>query len=277
VQGLLARWPDLGSGPPVVLGGGLRSLNLRFGDRVVRVALASDHDLGKEEALLRLLGGEIRVPRVLDVAPGALLLEHVPHEELPASVAAARAVGRAAARIHAHRFEQSGFLDAALGIPDPFPTAYEGLRAWADGMLAGRPGRRLGALADRVRRAWEGSDATLRAVCAAPVLVHADFKPANVKWLPAESDVLVLDWEFAWSGPALMDVGQFLRWGAPGPFVAALVRAYREAGGDLPDGWRRAGELLDLFHLLGLMDAEGDRPVRDADVLARVEATLRRG
>src|SRR5262245_21045895 len=217
------RWPDLSGKPREVLGGGLRSLNVRVGsDRVVRLALAEEHDLEKEAALLRLVSPDVRVPRLLDAAPRALLLEHVPHEDLPAAVDVAARVGRAAARIHAHRFERSGMLDGDLRVREPFPTAWDALRGWAEAAIARSAGRRLGDRAARVVAAWEAEGTALRAACASPRLVHADFKPANVKWIPGEREVLVLDWEFAWAGPPLADLGQFLRWGAPEPFVAAL-------------------------------------------------------
>ena len=277
VEEILARWPELAGEPHLVLGGGLRTLHLRFGARVARIALAPENDLRKEAALLRLVAPHVCVPRVLDGDERVLLLEYVPHVELPATVQAAKRVGRAAAKIHAHRFERSGILDGDLGIPAPFPSALEGLRAWGEEVLAGRAGERLGTRAAEVRALWRKSETMLHAACAQPSLVHADFKPANVKWLPDENDVLVLDWEFAWSGPALMDIGQFLRWGAPGPFVAALVRSYRETGGELPGGWRRTGELLDLFNLVGMLGEQGERPIKQADLLRRVEETLRRG
>jgi hypothetical protein len=273
----LARWPTLAGRPIAVLGGGLRTLNARVGDdRVLRLALTPETRLRKEAALLRLVRRDVRVPEVIDGDERALLLEYVPHVELPASIEAARAVGRAAAAIHRHRFPTSGPLDDGLRVIDPFPSALDGLRAWGDTALAGPAGRRLGDDAGRIARRWDREDALLRSVCARPCLVHADFKPANVKWLPERREVLVLDWEFAWAGPALFDLGQFLRWGAPEPFVAALAAAYAEAGGDLPDGWRRAAELLDLFNLVGFLDSEDTRPIRDRDVLARIATTLSR-
>lgn len=273
----LAGWPALAGRPITVLGGGLRTLNARVGtDRVVRIALTPETSLVKEAALLRLVQGDVRVPEVIDGDDRTLLLEHVPHVELPASIQAARAVGRAAAAIHRRRFATNGSLDDGLRVHDPFSSALDGLRAWADSALAGAAGRRLGDDAGRIAHLWDREDAPLRSVCARPCLVHADFKPANVKWMPECRDVLVLDWEFAWAGPALFDLGQFLRWGAPEPFVAALAAAYTEAGGDLPDGWRRAAELLDLFNLVGFLDHDEPRPIRDRDVRQRIGATLAR-
>jgi aminoglycoside phosphotransferase (APT) family kinase protein len=108
------------------------------------------------------------------------------------------------------------------------------------------------------------------------VLVHSDFKPTNIKWLPEVQDVLVLDWEFAWSGPGLFDLGQMLRWDPSAAFAAGLECGYRRAGGVLAADWRRLAELLDLFNLVGLLDDDGPRPRRHADLLARIDATLRR-
>ena len=124
-----------------------------------------------------------------------------------------------------------------------------------------------------MRRAWGAGHAALERACASAAFVHGDFKPANLKWLPATAEVLVLDLEFAWAGPALMDVGQLLRWDVPAAFTEAFATAYVAGGGRLPDGWRRTADLLDLFNVVGLLDHAGDLPTRDADLLARARRT----
>jgi aminoglycoside phosphotransferase (APT) family kinase protein len=149
-----------------------------------------------------------------------------------------------------------------------------GGRPWIYGAFERDAGRRLGPLAGRVRALLDAERPALLEAGAAPCLLHADFKPANVKWLPREREVLLLDWEFAWSGPPLFDLGQFLRWDVPPPFADALAASYEAAGGTLRPGWRRTAELLDLFNLVGLLDHPTAMPVRDADLLARVERTL---
>lgn len=280
VRRRLARWPRLRDAPFTPLGGGLRAFTILVGDVVARMAVAPDHDLEREAAAHARLEGRVRVPRVLDLDTAArvMLLEPVPHEPLPATAEAGAAVGRTAAAIHALRCPTWGcFARDAAGAWAPAPThatALEALRAWADGALAGRAGAVLGRdLADAVRRAWDGGADALAAACADAVFVHGDFKPANLKWRPATREVLVLDLEFAWAGPALMDVGQLLRWEVPAAFVDAFAAAYVAGGGRLPPGWRRTADLLDLFNVVGLLDHPGDLPVRDADLRARARRT----
>jgi aminoglycoside phosphotransferase (APT) family kinase protein len=85
-------------------------------------------------------------------------------------------------------------------------------------------------------------------------LVHSDYNPKNLlaverggQW----SITAVLDWEFAYSGSPLADIGNMLRPrpGVPAEFAAGFSTGYREAGGELPDGWREISEALDLYAL----------------------------
>jgi Ser/Thr protein kinase RdoA (MazF antagonist) len=270
----LGAWPELRRRRWRALGGGLRHATLRSDDVVARIALVPDPPLAREAALLERLGGAIRVPRVLDRRDGVLLLEHVEHEDLPATSEAVEAAGRALSRIHECRLESAGMLGADLAVVDPFPDPFVALREWAERGFAGDAGLRLGPLADRLRAAWDSSRDAIERASATPVLLHGDYKPANVKWLARERDVLVLDWEFAWSGPALMDVGQFLRWEESADLGAAFLRA--ALGGDASDDRdaARTSRLLDLFNLVGLLDHRDPAPIRDRDVVTRIVATL---
>ena len=68
-------------------------------------------------------------------------------------------------------------------------------------------------LVEPVLKALDGIMPFSEDVHGALVLLHGDFKVSNLHW--ADSDeLLVLDWEFAYSGHALMDVGQLFRWSA---------------------------------------------------------------
>jgi len=264
----LGPWPELLDQPWTVLSGGLRSVHLRVGDVVARVDPQGSGSLRKEAALHRLVAADVRVPRVLDANESVLLMENVTHEELPASEQAGERVGRSAAAIHAHGFEHSGFFDENLEIAAPFASAYDGLRAWGEEQLANE---RLAPWRVRIDAVWKAAEQRLRETSQDPVLVHADFKPANVKWLAEEEDVVVFDWEFAWSGPALMDLGQMIRWDVPEAFTRGLERGY----GNLPKDWKQLAELFDLFNMVTFVaDGEG-RPLRTRDAMARIEKTLR--
>jgi aminoglycoside phosphotransferase (APT) family kinase protein len=121
----------------------------------------------------------------------------------------------------------------------------------------------------------ENNAPALRMVAGKPVLVHADFKASNLHWTQ-DNRLLVLDWEFAYAGSRLSDFGQLLRWPVPEPFVDALTKGYLEAGGTLPENFRRWAALLDLVSLLGLVahlpDVESEPRV--SDVRQRIELTL---
>jgi aminoglycoside phosphotransferase (APT) family kinase protein len=85
-------------------------------------------------------------------------------------------------------------------------------------------------------------------------LVHGDFGNRNLlvqkigeNWTVAA----VLDWEFAIAGSPLTDVGHFLRYeGFSHPKVEPhFSNGYLQAGGRLPQGWRRLARVIDLIAL----------------------------
>jgi fructokinase len=85
-------------------------------------------------------------------------------------------------------------------------------------------------------------------------LVHSDFNGKNLLVLDRGdrwSISAVLDWEFAFSGSPLVDVGNMLRFRAayPPSFVSGFIAGFREAGGDLPSDWQEVSEALDLYAL----------------------------
>jgi aminoglycoside phosphotransferase (APT) family kinase protein len=95
-------------------------------------------------------------------------------------------------------------------------------------------------------------------VAGARQLVHSDYNPKNLLAVPSGgrwSISAVLDWEFAFSGSPLTDVGNMLRFrdAHPPGFDGAFVRGYREAGGVLPPRWREISEALDLYALADLL------------------------
>ncbi len=258
-----------------VLSGGLANANVRVdAGPVVRLYRRDVGALAKEACLLELPWASFRVPRVLGRGDDFLLLEYVPHGDLPAGAEQGRATGRALAEIHARRYDEAGLLGPELGVERPFGDVFEAFRRHARAELRRAAGAPPG-LAERVLDHLDGREGALRAAAGAPALLHGDFKASNLR-LAEGGQLLVLDWEFAYAGPPLLDLGQLVRWGAPPAFTEAFAAAY---WGERcpPEDWRELADTFDLFNLVGLLAGARDDATRTRDVLARVEATLARG
>ncbi|HEX5348123.1 MAG TPA: phosphotransferase [Pseudonocardiaceae bacterium] len=116
----------------------------------------------------------------------------------------------------------------------------------------------------------------LDAVTNARQLVHMDFNPKNLLVTSCEGrwDVAaVIDWEFAFSGSPLVDVGNMLRFADyyPPDYVSGFRTGLRDFGGALPTGWRQIAQALDLFTLAGMLT---DPP--DDATFEKIVAVIRR-
>jgi hypothetical protein len=258
-----------------VLSGGLANDNVRVdGDHVLRIYRRRPESMRKEAALLRRGWRSFRVPEIIAAGDDFLLLEHVAHGPIEGSTIHGAAVGRALAEIHATTYASAGLLgpDAALTDPfDDFVSAHRDQTAREATTAAGvLPTELAGRALDHLdRHAGE-----LRGVAGPAVLLHGDFKVSNLHWT-SRDELLVLDWEFAWAGSALMDIGQLARWSLPPAFEGAFVVAYRAAGGQLPEDWKRWAAAFDLVNLVGLLQRAPPGSRRAHDVVALIAATLR--
>ncbi|MBV9582506.1 MAG: phosphotransferase, partial [Chloroflexi bacterium] len=77
-----------------------------------------------------------------------------------------------------------------------------------------------------------------------PSLTHADFGGSNILVRVDEYGTrvsAVIDWEFAFSGSPMIDLGNLLRppLGELPGFEHSVADGYRAAGAALPDDWRR--------------------------------------
>ncbi|MEU6663077.1 phosphotransferase [Streptomyces sp. NPDC046821] len=190
-----------------------------------------------------------------------------------------RAVGAVLARIGEVRLPRSGaFGDSSL-VPDPDGAAPLGdlpgfvdrclATAAANGPLDSADAAVLGDLARQ-------GPQVLAAVAGERSLVHCDFNPKNLlverragRWEVAA----VLDWELAFSGSPLFDVGNMLRFSHeyPPAFAAGFVDGFRGGNGRLPDDWLRISRTLDLFALADILTAPPDPAY-----FARARAALHR-
>jgi fructosamine-3-kinase len=256
-----------------LLSGGLANTNIRVGrEKVLRIYRQDAGRLSKERALLEKGWDHMAVPAVLEAGPDFLVLNYVPHRRLEDRCEHAEAVGRALAEIHSVPYERWGLLDAQLKLKDEFPDLVDSLLVYAASCFEG-----IGASLAHFREpvlAFLGKQASgMRQAAQGPCLVHSDFKVSNVHWT-ADGRPFILDWETAYAGSPLSDIGQLFRWKPSPEFSRAFETGYRAGGGRLDPAWRDRAEAFDLINLASLFKDSGPGSRREADLAARVEEIL---
>ena len=264
------------------LGGGYRNRNTRLdlddGESVVLRQYevdAASRICAVEAALLKRLRGVAPVPPLIAADPDGsaagqpvLLTEFVPGTPLAAALAGpgdhaglGRAAGRALAAIGTVSFASGGFfIDGTLE-----PSAEEltgGLAEFVDTSLAAGPAPDVLSPAelDGLRALAAADEPFAARAAGASQLVHSDFNPKNLLVAADGSVSAVLDWEFAFSGSPLHDVGNMLRFGRPPGFADGFIAGFADGGGVLPPDWRRISAALDLFALADLLTRPADHP-----------------
>jgi len=280
-----------------LLSGGNRNSNLLVELRhaapiVLRIYRSGEAGTARREAaLLRLLADVVPVPRVLHVdASETLELPFVMMERVEGVRLEHRLsggdddaelganVGGVLARIHAIQLPVAGWFDPELQTITPFGES-DGWFAFIRKTLdEGQAAQRLGRdVAARLRTLLDRHPHALDGFVDAPCLLHADFKPANLLIRVERPAVAaVLDWEFAFSGPALFDLAIMLRHEEEMPprYVSAMLESYQSERGPLPEGWRTAARLLDLVNLCDLANRPYDAPRMYADIRCVVASSL---
>ena len=230
-----------------------------------------------DRALLERVRGLLPVPAVLESSlvpaadgPPFLLLEALPGDRLDVVLPAAdeslrRRLGEAVAGmlvlLATERMPRAGWFPDDSLDPQPFPTEASDPVRWLTAQLT----RPWFATLSRDERAALRAVATkardLTAGAARIALTHGDFNPKNLLVDPATGGVTgVLDWEYAYAGAPLGDLGNLLRFETDEPFVAAVTEAYTDRAPDVPDDWLDVARALDPFALLDLAGLDRDNP-----------------
>jgi len=184
-------------------------------------------------------------------------------------------------------FPEPGEFGPELVIAEPRTGGAAGFLAYLEPLLrVGRARKRLGEeLADRIWARAQEHAPMLDAVADEAKLLHADYKATN---LLLREDVgredgrlaiaAVLDWEFACAGAQIFDMGILLRHDREldPTFAQEFARGFTEAGGALPDDWRRMARLADFVNLVTFLDAPDGRPALVADITRLLVQTLDR-
>jgi Ser/Thr protein kinase RdoA (MazF antagonist) len=260
-----------------VLSGGFSTTNILLefadGDRCVLRVSSRHEQLRMEADLLDYLSHkapEVPVPKVLWRASehfpggtGAFAMTYVEGNLLAdiedsLSGASCRDICEqlafVAARIHDLRFPQCGLLGPGPKVTEPFANYAAGTVGFIQSCLD-NPNlqRRLGA--NRCHRLHHciTHRPDLHEPFVTHQLCHSDF---NQKNLLIRRDAngryhlaAVLDWEFAFSGSSVIDIGNFLRFEHESPAVESswFADAYRAAGGHLDQAWREQALFADLL------------------------------
>jgi aminoglycoside phosphotransferase (APT) family kinase protein len=190
--------------------------------------------------------------------PGILVSQAITDRRGPARDLG-EAAGRALAAIGSVTFERGGvftgpdLVPSAAGLPPVLPEFVETCLRAGHAATALFPAE-LGRL-----RALAAAAAPLAApAAAARQLVHSDYNGKNLLAVASRgrwSVSAVLDWEFAFSGSPLTDIGNMLRFRDEQPpgFGDGFIGGYQDAGGPLPPDWREVSEALDLYALADLL------------------------
>ena len=142
-----------------------------------------------------------------------------------------------------------------------------------------------GFIADGFLTLLRESASSLEPVATESSLVHSDFNGKNLvlarTFEGAPRVEAVLDWEFAFSGPPLADVGNMLRRQERMPACSstASARGSDAGGGALPPGWRSIAAALDAMALLDFLDrgAIGEHGPMYAEACTLIEEAVTRG
>jgi aminoglycoside phosphotransferase (APT) family kinase protein len=257
---------------------------------VLRVYTRDPAACRKEIDLHRLVRGTVPVPEIVyadpDGAPPHVVMrwvegrtfrdvKHSPDAE--AVTECARAIGETLAGIGRFRFPRPGAIAPGLEIGEPFPSVADFVEQCLQSPVTQE--RLTADTRDRVRAYVRRWTPRLREFDSESTLVHSDFGSPNLvmrcdggRWQVAA----VLDWEFAFSGPALCDVGHMMRYERRESrrLEPHFSRGYRDAGGVLPEDWFELGRAMDLTALLEFLTRPGLPTSITPEILGLVEATV---
>lgn len=266
---------------------------------VVRLYTRDAASCEKDVVLFDLLHKQVPVPQLLYADPAGTVggvpyaltsyaagttLAHVLAQGTHEDVAGASfAAGQVLARIGTFTFPSSGFFGPALAVVDRMTTNRDMFRGFiSDCLFVRGAGERLGPQVTEQLWTFVMNHAQLLDVLAdEAVLVHADFNGPNIMVQQQAGQwavTAVLDWEFAFAGTPLYDIGIMLRneHRLPVIFATDFIAGYGAEGGMLPRNWKPLVKLLDLLNLCDFLTRStgGEPMVRDVSEL--IVATMAR-
>jgi aminoglycoside phosphotransferase (APT) family kinase protein len=282
---------------------GLRNANFKLrlnGTPELVVLRLYEHDASlcqKEIDLMRLAGSAVPVAEVIHAAPQGL--EEIPpfmlmnyiegitfltlkrSGDTEAIAQAARSAGETLAAIGRITLPKPGWLGPGPAVTVPLMEGADAMPRFVDLCLASADlqQRMPAELRDRTHALMWAYAPQLDVLDNQSCLVHGDFSRRNllVERLGERWKVTaVLDWEFAVSGPPLIDMANFLRYERASRPLAEphFSGGYLHAGGTLPDDWRRLSRIVDLIALCEMLTRDQLPDDVVADLVEIVRATV---
>jgi fructosamine-3-kinase len=266
------------SEPLQLLSGGQANTNVRIGnDQVLRLYRRDASIAGKELSLIQRNWNSFVVPEIIRSGEGYLLMKYMNHSLLEDKAEVGAALGEGLAEIHSNRYETSGFIGTGLLIEEPMEDFVMDMWSYLCSFMDMPPKPALTRiLLEDVVEFFDSKIEALQEVCGHPVLLHGDFKVSNLYWSD-QGKPLVLDWEFAYAGSALMDMGQLFRWPVSTVFEEAFQKAYQASGGHLVDLWKYWAGVLDLINLVGMLYKSTPDSRMVLDLTAKIKSTIQAG
>ncbi len=196
-------------------------------------------------------------------------------------------IGATLATIGSFTFAHPGFFHDGLHLDNyedegvEEESAAKGYLAYISSCLfPGKAERWLGA--ELTARLWSfvtENAHLLQVTAGSRSLVHADFGGSNLLARKERGHfciAAVLDWEFAFVGSSLFDLGNLFRyeWLLPGEFEAACLQGYVHHGGILPPDWKKIAKLFDLINICTFLQTPEPRGSLVEDMITLIRWTL---
>ena len=178
-------------------------------------------------------------------------------------------VAKAAAIIHNTPKEKAMGL-AQWDVP-PFEVWYE---SFLDNpTVRARIGEEI---CERIRRLVLGKQGFISEIDSYKSFIHCDFRPANML-VDEHEQVFFVDWEGAWWGHSIADIGTFLRYRTffNDTHISLFEQVYNTfAKKSLPDNWFELSLFRDLINPLQMLSSTQEAFFRNTDLINIIKRSL---
>ena len=284
------------------LSGGLNNSNIKITTDtnesfVLRIYSKNSLSIEVERKILNLLKEKVPVPQVLYIDSSCsvlnypfLILSWVNGTQLSVMMnkknkriisSIGSEVGKSLSKIHKVKFPDSGFFDDKLNINQFVKLNADGFLMYIEECLVqGYGNKHLGTkLCNKILRFSQEQSHLINNLEEQNSLVHSDFNPLNILVEEQDRNINIsgiLDWEYAFSGSPLMDIGNFLRYENinSSKLLNEFILSYQDNGGNLPDKWLQKAKLLDLISLCDLLNKKVCGEVRLKDIKRLILNTI---